>query len=53
VKALRTLIEFALDAGDVEITTGAAIADRVISSPDVAVRDHTPIEVDHDLYPVF
>jgi len=53
VKALRALIEFALTAGDVDITTGEAMADRVMSSPDVVVRDHARIEVGHDLYPVF
>jgi peptidoglycan/xylan/chitin deacetylase (PgdA/CDA1 family) len=51
VKALRSLIEFALTAGDVEIATGAAIADRVLSARDVGVRAHTPIIVDPDLYP--
>jgi peptidoglycan/xylan/chitin deacetylase (PgdA/CDA1 family) len=51
VKALRSLIEFALAAGDIEITTAAAIADRVLSSPDSPVRLHEPIVVDPDLYP--
>jgi peptidoglycan-N-acetylglucosamine deacetylase len=51
VKALRSLLEFALTAGDVEITTGAIIADRVLSAADVAVRTHEPISVDPALYP--
>jgi peptidoglycan-N-acetylglucosamine deacetylase len=51
VKALRSLIEFALGAGDVDITTCAAVADRVLSSPDSPVRVHEPIVVDPDLYP--
>jgi peptidoglycan/xylan/chitin deacetylase (PgdA/CDA1 family) len=51
VKALRSLIEFALDAGDVEITIAAALADRVLASPDSPVRVHEPIVVDPDLYP--
>lgn len=51
VKALRSLIEFALAAGDVEITTGAAIADRVLTGADVPVRTHEPTVVDAALYP--
>jgi peptidoglycan/xylan/chitin deacetylase (PgdA/CDA1 family) len=51
VKALRSLIEYALDAGDVEITTGATIADRVLSDPRSPVRSHQPVVVDPDLYP--
>jgi peptidoglycan/xylan/chitin deacetylase (PgdA/CDA1 family) len=52
VKALRSLIEFALGAGDVEITTCAAVADRVLSNADAPVRSHEPIVVDHALYPI-
>ncbi|MDT5016933.1 MAG: peptidoglycan-N-acetylglucosamine deacetylase [Mycobacterium sp.] len=52
VKALRSLIEFAVGAGDVEITTCAAVADRVLSNADAPVRSHEPIVVDHALYPV-
>lgn len=51
VKALRSLIEFALTAGDVGITTGAVLADRVLADPDVAVRAHEPTAVDPALYP--
>jgi peptidoglycan/xylan/chitin deacetylase (PgdA/CDA1 family) len=51
VRALRSLIEFALDAGDVEITTGAVIADRVLADPDATVRAHEPVLVDSTLYP--
>jgi peptidoglycan-N-acetylglucosamine deacetylase len=52
VKGLRSLIEFALGAGDIDITTGAAIAERVLSSPDTPVRGHEPIVVDNALYPI-
>jgi len=52
VKALRALIEFALTAGDVEISTGAKIAERVLASDDALVRTHEPIRVDHALYPI-
>ena len=51
VRALRSLIEFALESGDVEITTGSAIADRVLADPDASVRMHEPIAVDPALYP--
>jgi hypothetical protein len=40
-----------LDAGDVEITTGSVIADRVLADPDTGARTHQPILVDPALYP--
>jgi hypothetical protein len=51
VKALRSLVEYALKAGDVEITTGATIAKRVLSSVDSPVRRSIPVEVDPEVYP--
>jgi len=51
VRALRSLVEFALESGDVEITTGAVIADRVLTDPAATVRTHEPIVVDPALYP--
>jgi peptidoglycan/xylan/chitin deacetylase (PgdA/CDA1 family) len=51
VKALRSLIEYALSVGDVEIATGATIADRVLASSTASVRTHVPLVVDPHLYP--
>lgn len=48
---LRSLVEFALTAGDVEITTGTVLADRVLADPDAVVRAHVPMAVDPALYP--
>jgi peptidoglycan/xylan/chitin deacetylase (PgdA/CDA1 family) len=51
VKGLRTLIEFALSAGDVEITTASTIARRVLADPAATVREHRRVDVDPLLYP--
>jgi peptidoglycan-N-acetylglucosamine deacetylase len=51
VKALRSLIEYALSVGDVEIATCATIADRVLASSTAPVRSHVPLVVDPHLYP--
>lgn len=51
VKALRSLIEYALEAGDVEIATAGDIAGRVLTDPTLPVRKHEPITIDTELYP--
>jgi hypothetical protein len=51
VKGLRSLIEFALSAGDVEITTGSTIARRVLADPTATVREHRRVDADPLLYP--
>jgi peptidoglycan-N-acetylglucosamine deacetylase len=51
VEALRDLIEHALDAGDVEFATGAAIARRALEDGELPEREPRPVEVDPDLYP--
>jgi peptidoglycan-N-acetylglucosamine deacetylase len=53
VKGLRSLIEFALAAGDVEVATGSTIARRVLADPTATVREHTRVDVDPVLYPHF
>jgi peptidoglycan/xylan/chitin deacetylase (PgdA/CDA1 family) len=52
VEALRALIEHALEAGDVEFATGAAVAERALSDASLEERDLVPVEVDRDTYPV-
>jgi peptidoglycan/xylan/chitin deacetylase (PgdA/CDA1 family) len=52
VEALRALIEHALDAGDVEFATGAAVAERALGDASLAERDLVPVEVDPETYPV-
>lgn len=51
VKGLRSLIEYALNAGDVDVTTGAEIAKRVLTDVNAVTRKHEPITVDPLLYP--
>jgi peptidoglycan/xylan/chitin deacetylase (PgdA/CDA1 family) len=51
VEALRALIEHALDAGDVEFATAAAVADRALADAELPERELEPVEVDADLYP--
>lgn len=51
VKALRGLVEYALDAGDVTITTAAEIAGRVLADPALPTREHRRIAVDPEVYP--
>jgi peptidoglycan/xylan/chitin deacetylase (PgdA/CDA1 family) len=50
VEALRTVIEAALDRGDVAFATCAEIADRVLSGAGEQ-RTLTPVEAPEDLYP--
>ena len=51
VEALRGLIEYALEAGDVDFATGAAVAERAMADPDLVERDLVPVEVDPEVYP--
>ena len=51
VEALRELIEYALDAGDVEFATGATIARRALEDSDLPEREPRPVEVDPEIYP--
>ena len=51
VEALRALIEHALDAGDVEFATGAAVAERALDDPALPERELRPVEADPELYP--
>jgi peptidoglycan/xylan/chitin deacetylase (PgdA/CDA1 family) len=53
VKALQALIEHALNAGDVEITTGRTVAHRVLSDLTAPSRTHQRTVVDPELYPNF
>ena len=51
VEALRALIEYALEAGDVGFATGAEVAERAMADPDLPERPLTPVEVDQEIYP--
>ena len=51
VEALRGLIEYALEAGDVDFATGAAVAERAMADPGLVERDLVPVEVDPEVYP--
>jgi len=51
VEALRALIEYALDAGDVEFTTAETIARRALEDPELPEREPVPVEADPDVYP--
>jgi peptidoglycan-N-acetylglucosamine deacetylase len=51
VEALRGLIEHALDAGDVEFATCAAVAERALADPDLPERKLHPVEADPEVYP--
>ncbi len=53
VKGLCSLIEFALSAGDVEITTASTVARRVLADPTATVREHRRFDADPVLYPEF
>jgi peptidoglycan-N-acetylglucosamine deacetylase len=52
VEALRALIEYALDLGDVEFATGAQIAERTLADDGLAERALAPVEVDPETYPL-
>ena len=51
VEGLRALIEYALDAGDVEFTDGRTLADRALRDSEVEERKLSPVSVDLDVYP--
>jgi peptidoglycan/xylan/chitin deacetylase (PgdA/CDA1 family) len=51
VEALRALIEYALEAGDVDFATGAGVAERALADPELEERDLDPVEVDPEVYP--
>jgi peptidoglycan-N-acetylglucosamine deacetylase len=51
VEALRALIEYALEAGDVGFATGAEVAERAMGDAELAERVLTPVEVDPEIYP--
>jgi len=50
-EALRTVIEAALDRGDVEFATCAVVAERAAADPDISRRELAPLEVAAELYP--
>jgi peptidoglycan-N-acetylglucosamine deacetylase len=51
VEALRELIEYALNAGDVEFATGATIARRALEDTDLPEHEPRLLEVDPEIYP--
>jgi peptidoglycan-N-acetylglucosamine deacetylase len=51
VEALRALIEYALEAGDVEFATGATVAERALADPDLPERELRPVSADPAVYP--
>jgi peptidoglycan-N-acetylglucosamine deacetylase len=51
VEALRALIEYALDAGDVEFADGRTVAGRALRDAEVDERELSPVSVDRDVYP--
>jgi hypothetical protein len=51
VEALRALIEYALEAGDVDFATGAAVAQRALSDADLPERPLAPVEINQEIYP--
>jgi peptidoglycan-N-acetylglucosamine deacetylase len=51
VEALRALIEHALEAGDVDFSTGAGVAERALADADLPERELVPVEVDPEIYP--
>ena len=51
VEGLRALIEYALDAGDVEFADGRTVADRALEDAEVDERELSPVSVDRDVYP--
>jgi hypothetical protein len=51
VEALRALIEYGLETGDVEFATGAQIAERALADEGLPERELTPVEADPETYP--
>jgi hypothetical protein len=51
VEALRALIEYALEAGDVNFATGAEVAERALADADLPERELAPVDVDPEIYP--
>lgn len=51
IEALRTLLEYALDQGDVRFSTAADLARRAAEAPDVPRRTLTRVHADHEVYP--
>jgi peptidoglycan/xylan/chitin deacetylase (PgdA/CDA1 family) len=51
VEALRALIEYALEAGDVDFATGAAVAQRALADADLPERPLAPVEINQEIYP--
>ena len=51
VEALRTVIEHALEAGDVEFCDGQTVARRVLDDAELAERELRPVTVDPEVYP--
>jgi peptidoglycan-N-acetylglucosamine deacetylase len=51
VEALRALIEYALEAGDVDFATGAEVAERAMVDAELLERPLTPVEVNQEIYP--
>jgi hypothetical protein len=48
---LRGLIEYALEAGDVEFASGATVAERALADAELPERALVPVEVDPEIYP--
>ena len=51
VESLRGLIEYALEAGDVEFADARTVAERSLADPAVEERELKPVSVDADVYP--
>jgi peptidoglycan-N-acetylglucosamine deacetylase len=51
VEALRGLIEYALDTGDVEFCSAETVARRAMEDAELPEREPRPVEVDSDIYP--
>jgi peptidoglycan-N-acetylglucosamine deacetylase len=51
VEGLRGLIEYALDAGDVEFADARTVADRTLQDAAAEERELSPVSVDRDVYP--
>jgi peptidoglycan/xylan/chitin deacetylase (PgdA/CDA1 family) len=51
VEVLRALIEYALEAGDVDFATGATVAERAMADAELPERDLAVVEVDPEVYP--
>jgi peptidoglycan-N-acetylglucosamine deacetylase len=51
VEALRALIEYALETGDVEFATGAQIAERALADEGLPERELVPVKADPETYP--